>query len=161
RQLRLAALALARELGDIDAAFEAADVLLNTGATPPALHAELLRLAEELWALRREGSNVSGRTYALRMMSQGFLSWGDRARREQCRAEATAVAATTRDANAQVMPWQFAIEDAILAGQLEEALALRAQAMARAEELGVPVAGQGLVMGQALRAFHYLGRGQE
>lgn len=127
---------LARRLGDPDAYWHTAVCWLSvTGA--PRHDEERLRVADELANQPRQGVNVLLLTYVLWVIAHTFLEFGQRGRAEDIIDEMRALAERSGQPNLLIIS---TINDAVMAiwdGRLEEAVAIRRQVMARAEELGI------------------------
>jgi len=130
------ALDLARRLGDPDTYWWIAGSRL-VGVAAPQHEDERLRLAEELAEYSRHGVNLLILTWVLWWMGQTFLQFGQRRRAEDIMAEMKILAERSGQPNLLVLSM---VNDAIMAiwdGHLEEAVAIRRQILARAEELGI------------------------
>jgi tetratricopeptide (TPR) repeat protein len=130
------ALDLARRLKAPDTHwFIAAQWLFQVGA--PQYEEERLRLAKELAGQSRAGVSVLILSFALWNIVNTFLEFGMRRRAEDIMAEMRALAERTGQANLVI---ESMLNDAIVAiwdGHLEEAVAMRRQILARADELGI------------------------
>jgi DNA-binding CsgD family transcriptional regulator len=156
RQLRLEALALARQLGDAEVLFGSASWVMNTSA--PRHLDERLHLLEESAGWSRQG--MSGVTVGGFLWISGMLllAKGERARAEEVLREAEEVAEKTHVATARLWVLQSSALLAIVDGLLDKSLELLRQLIARADELGASVSGRffGLVM--LISPVLYLGR---
>jgi tetratricopeptide (TPR) repeat protein len=130
-------LALASRLGDRDKYWWAAGLWLWFAGAPE--HDEKrLRLAQELAEQPRQGVNLHTCTFALLVIVQTFLESGQRRRAEEIMAEMKMLAERTGQPNLLIYSM---VSDAVMAiwdGRLEEAVAMRRQILARAEQLGIP-----------------------
>jgi tetratricopeptide (TPR) repeat protein len=130
-------LALASRLGDRDKYWWAAGLWLWFAGAPE--HDEKrLRLAEELAGQSRQGVNLHTCTFALLVIVQTFLEFGQRRRAEEIMAEMKMLAERTGQPNLLIYSM---VADAVMAiwdGHLEEAVAMRRHILARAEQLGIP-----------------------
>jgi tetratricopeptide (TPR) repeat protein len=130
------ALDLARRLGDTDTHWFVATLWLSM-VSAPQHDEERLRLAEELVEQSHTGANLSIYAWVLWCMVHTFLEFGQRRRAEDIMAEMQALAERSRQPNLLILSM---VNDAIMAiwdGRLEEAVAIRRRAMARAEELDI------------------------
>lgn len=130
------ALDLARRLGDSDAYWLMAYLWLDIVAAPQH-DDERLHLAEELAQQSRAGVNMATLGSTLCSMVHTFLQFGERQRAQDIIAEVKTLAERSRQPNLLVLSM---VNDAIMAiydGRLEEAVAIRREILARAEELGI------------------------
>jgi tetratricopeptide (TPR) repeat protein len=131
------ALDQARRLRDPDTYWwTAGSYLVGAGASPQH-DEERLRLAEELAECSRAGVNLSILTMTLWWTGTIFFQFGQRRRAEDIMAEMKTLAERTGQPNLVVLSM---VNDAMMAmcdGRLEEAVAMRRQTLARAEELGI------------------------
>jgi DNA-binding CsgD family transcriptional regulator len=156
RELRLEALALARQLGDAEALFSSAFwVTLNSA--PQHLDVRL-RLAEESTAWSRQG--VTGRTLGTFLWTSGMLllANGERARAEEVWRQMEDVAERTHAATVRLHVPQSSALLAIVDGQLEKSLELLTRYVARADELGASVRGRISGLSRLISPALYLGR---
>jgi DNA-binding CsgD family transcriptional regulator len=156
RELRLEALALARRSADPEALFASACQLLQTNA--PRRWDECVRLAEEATRWPRE--SVSGRTLGSLLYLAGRiqLAQGERVRAEDLWRQMEDLAGRTHVVEVSLHVDTRDAALAIVDGNLEDALALNARYIERANESGARVRarlfGLRLLIGPAL----YLGR---
>jgi tetratricopeptide (TPR) repeat protein len=130
------ALDLGRRLGDPDTYWWTTGCWL-VSATAPQYEDDCLRLAEELAGYSRAGVNLVILNFALWWMAHVFLKFGRRHRAEEIIAEMKALAERSAQPYLLVLS---RVNDAIMAiwnGRLEEALTIRRDTIARAEELGI------------------------
>jgi tetratricopeptide (TPR) repeat protein len=130
------ALDLARRLGDPDTYWWVAGSWL-VGAAAPQREDERLRLAEELAQYSRAGVNLLILNFALWWMADAFLEFGQRSRAEDIMDEMRTLAERCGQPHLLVMSMLNDATMAIWDGRLEEALTIRRDIMARAEELGI------------------------
>jgi tetratricopeptide (TPR) repeat protein len=98
---------------------------------------ERLRLAEELAEQPRHGVSVLTLGWALWMMVETFLEYGQRRRAEDMLSEMRALAERSGQAYLLVGSMAQDARFAIWDGRLEEAIAIRRRMMAHAEEMGI------------------------
>jgi tetratricopeptide (TPR) repeat protein len=130
------ALDLARRLGDPDTYWWTTGSWL-VGATAPQHEDDRLRLVEELAEYSRAGVNLVILNFALWWMAHVFLEFGRCRRAEEIMAEMKALAERSAQLYLLVLS---RVNDAIMAiwgGRLEQALTIRRDTLARAEELGI------------------------
>jgi DNA-binding CsgD family transcriptional regulator len=158
RELRLEALALARQLGDADALFSSAFWVMNTSA--PQHLGERLRLVEESDDWSAQG--VSGRALGAFLWESGvlLLGEGNRARAQEAWRHLEEVADRTRVATVQLLVPQSSATLAIVDGQLEKCVELLRRYIARADELGASVRGRFFGLGLFTSPALYLGRAE-
>ncbi|UCG83555.1 MAG: hypothetical protein JSW38_01685, partial [Dehalococcoidia bacterium] len=130
------ALDLARQLGDTNAFWRAAQAWLRWVQAPQHVE-ERLHLAEELAATPREGLNMVTLGMVLSLMVVIFLESGQRQRAEELFNEAREVA--ERSSQLGVVLWFMRVEAtlATLDGRLEEALEISRRMKDRGEESGI------------------------
>jgi tetratricopeptide (TPR) repeat protein len=130
------ALDLARRLRDPDTYWWiSGSGVVSTSA--PQHESERLRLMEELAECSRAGVNLLILNFALWWMAHAFLELSQRGRAEEVMAEIKALAKRSAQPHLVILS---SVTDAIMAlwdGRLEEALTIRRDIMARAEELGI------------------------
>jgi tetratricopeptide (TPR) repeat protein len=130
------ALDLARRLGDPETYCFAAHCWLFI-VSAPQHDEERLRLAEELADQPRHGVSLLTLNSILWMIVETFLQFGQRRRAEDIMAEIRTLAERSRQAyllNSSMMYDAFL---AIWDGRLEEAITIRRDILARAEEMGI------------------------
>jgi len=130
------ALDLARRLGDPEMYTLAAQYWLFV-VQGPQHDEERLRLAEELAEQPRHGVSLLTLGWALWMMVETFLEYGQRRRAEDMLSEMRALAERSGQAYLLVGSMAQDARFAIWDGRLEEAIAMRRRMMARAEEMGI------------------------
>jgi tetratricopeptide (TPR) repeat protein len=131
------ALDQARRLRDPDTYWwTAGSYLVGAGASPQH-DEERLRLAEELAECSRAGVNLSILTMTLWWTGTIFFQFGQRRRAEDIMAEMKTLAERTGQPNLVVLSMANDAMMAMCDGRLEEAVAMRRQTLARAEELGI------------------------
>jgi len=130
------ALDLARRLGDPDTYWWMAGSWL-IGVLGPQHEDERLRLAEELAQYSRAGVNLLILNFVLFWMAHAFLEFGQRGRTEEVIAEIKALAKRSAQPYLVIMSMFNEAIMAIWDGRLEEALTIRRDTLARAEELGI------------------------
>jgi tetratricopeptide (TPR) repeat protein/archaellum biogenesis ATPase FlaH len=131
------ALDLARRLEDPDTYWWVAGSHLQGAAILPQREDEALCLAEEIAQHSRAGVNVLILNFALWWMASLFLGFGQRDRAKDIMDEMQTLAERCGQPHLLVMSM---INDATMAiwdGRLNEALTIRRNIMARAEELGI------------------------
>ena len=130
------ALDLARRLRDPDTYWWiGGSGVVSTSA--PQHESERLRLMQELAEYSRAGVNLLILNFALWWMAHAFLELSQRGRAEEVMAEMKALAKRSAQPHLLVLS---SVTDAIMAlwdGRLEEALTIRRDILARAEELGI------------------------
>jgi tetratricopeptide (TPR) repeat protein len=127
---------LARRLRDPDTYCWTAMLWLSM-VSAPQHDEERLRLVEELVQQPRAGVDLYISTWALWIMVQTLLEFGQRRRAEDIMAEMRTLAEHSGQPNLIILSM---VNDAIMAiwdGCLEEAVAIRRRILARAEELGI------------------------
>jgi DNA-binding CsgD family transcriptional regulator len=156
RALRLEALELARQHGDVEAMFSCALYLLATGA--PQHWDERVRLAEECAGWPRQG--VSTQTLGLALWYCGMvqLAQGQRAQAEELWSQVAELAKRTRVATVGLFAAEREVILAIVDGRLEEALVTLRRFAELADELGVPIRGRHFGLTQLCAPVLYLGR---
>jgi DNA-binding CsgD family transcriptional regulator len=151
RGLLLESLALARQLGDPEALFRAAFLLVVASA--PQHRDERVRLAAEVPSWPRHGVRTQTLGPALWACGIVQLSEGERARAEDLWRQVDELAERTRVARLGLMDARSEAILAIVDGHLEDALAVAGRFIERAEELSRQFGLQIL-----LAAALYLGR---
>jgi tetratricopeptide (TPR) repeat protein len=131
------ALDLARRLGDPDTYWWQVGSSLAGAALTPQHEDEALGLAEELAQHSRAGVNVLILSFALWWMSSLFLAFGRRDRAEDVMNEMQTLAQRCGQPHLLVMSLLNDAAMAIWDGRLDEALTIRRNIIARAEELGI------------------------
>jgi tetratricopeptide (TPR) repeat protein len=155
--LRHRALALGRELGDVDGVWDAVVLLVGMMAAP-RLEPVCRDLADEFGRASR--NHVGIRHYGRLPFYLGltFLSWGDRERAEAAWREAHDLAARTRDPQLGVLAGRCDILRALVDGELAMATGYGLQLIADAAEWGSPVAGWFWSVNTLFRPLLHLGR---
>jgi tetratricopeptide (TPR) repeat protein len=158
RELRVEALALARQLGDADVLFSSAFWVMDNNG-PQDLDGGL-RLAEESAGWSRRG--VSGRTLGAFLWICGalLLANGERARAEEVWRQMEEVAERTHVATVRLFVPHGSALLAIVDGQLEKSLELLRGFVARADELGASVRGRFFSVAMLVSPVLYLGRAE-
>jgi ATP/maltotriose-dependent transcriptional regulator MalT len=156
RELRVEALARARQLADADVLFHSAFWVMD--ASPPRDMDEGLRLAEESAGWSRKG--VSGRTLGSFLWISGVLQLakGDRAGAEEVWRQMEEVAERTHVATVRLLVPQRNATLAFVDGQLEKSLESVGRLIARADELGASVRGRFFRLATLNSPVLYLGR---
>jgi DNA-binding CsgD family transcriptional regulator/tetratricopeptide (TPR) repeat protein len=156
RALRLEALALARRLADPEALFSSAWHLLQANA--PQHWDEFVRLAEEAARWQRDG--VSGRTLGslLYLAGRVQLAQGERVRAEELWRQMEDLAGRTHVVEVSLMVHTRDTALAIVDGNLEEAVALNARFIERANESGATIRGRLFGLRLLIAPVLYLGR---
>jgi DNA-binding CsgD family transcriptional regulator len=156
RELRVEALALARQLGESDVLFSSAFWVMDNGG-PQDLDGGL-RLAEESDSWSRQG--VSGRALGALLWTSGalLLGKGERARAEEVWRQVEEVAERTHVATVRLFVPQGGATLAIVDGQLEKSLELLRQYVAGADELGASLRGRFFSLLMLSSPVLYLGR---
>jgi serine/threonine protein kinase/tetratricopeptide (TPR) repeat protein len=131
------ALDLARRLGDPDTYWWQVGSCLVGWALTPQHEDEALCLVEELAQHSRAGVNLLILSFALWWMANMFLILGQRDRAEAIMDEMQTLAERCGQPHLLVLSMMNDTTIAIWDGRLEEALAIRRDIMARAEELGI------------------------
>jgi DNA-binding CsgD family transcriptional regulator len=156
RELRVEALALARQLDDADVLFRSAFWVMETSS--PQRVEEGPRLAEESAGWSRQGVSGGALGAFLWMSGMLLLAKGERTRAEEVWRQVEEVAERTHVATVRLWVPQGSATLAVVDGQLEESLELVRRFVARSAELGASVRGRffGLIM--LISPVLYLGR---
>jgi len=162
--LREAALALARQLGDPETFFRAALGVITCMWLSPAgqLSAErILRVTDELCSYSREGVPARIPGAVLHYSGIVYLNTGDRARAEAVWHELAELAQRTKDTDLLLYSLANEIDQALLDGELEAAVAAATRVGSRGDELGAPVSGRFWAANHGFRPLLYLSRAEE
>jgi tetratricopeptide (TPR) repeat protein len=158
-ELRLEALAVARQLGDREALFRSAHLLLR-GYFAPQHVTERLRLAEEASSWPREGVSSQTLGSVLWVAGMRLLAEGGRDRAEKLWRQIEDVAERTRVVSINVYLDQRDALLSIVDGRLEEALVLLQRLVEHADESGSPVRGRQVAIQMQVAAALYVGRAE-
>jgi DNA-binding CsgD family transcriptional regulator len=156
RELRLEALALARQHGDAEAMFSCAVYLLAVGA--PEYWGERARLAKECADWPRQGVNTQTLGQALWYCGLIQLAQGERARAQELWRQLEELAERARVATVGLFVAQRDLVLALVDGRLEEALILVWRFVDMADESGAPTRGRAFVLQFLIAPVLYLGR---
>jgi DNA-binding CsgD family transcriptional regulator len=156
RALRVEALALARQHGDAEALFRSANSLIPYDA--PQHWGERLRLAEECAGWPRQGVSSQALGTVLWFCACVQLAEGQRARAEDLWRQLQELADRTRVVSVSLLVTQRDAALAILAGDLEEAVAHLGRFVQRSDESGAAVRGHQLSAMMLIAPALYLGR---
>jgi DNA-binding CsgD family transcriptional regulator len=156
RALRLEALALARQHGDIQAMFSCAVYLLEVGA--PQHWDERVRLAEECAGWPRQGVSALTQGQALQFCGAVQLAQVERTQAEELWRQVAELAERTRVANLSLLVAVHEAVCAVVDGRLEEALVLLGRLVNLADELGVRMRGRAFGLMQLVAPALHLGR---
>jgi tetratricopeptide (TPR) repeat protein len=149
---------MARQLQDVESfAFPAA--LANW--YPPRRWEERLAVGLEVAAITPERVSARALAELLNLRNWTCLTLGDRDGAEQAWVELGELAARYREASLVLEPLSHAGYQAMLSGELEQAVTYGERIIARADELGSPVAGRQIAYQLTFRPLLYLDRPEE
>jgi eukaryotic-like serine/threonine-protein kinase len=156
----LRALELARRLGEPEVLFRAAASALF-GGLPPSYQEQQQRLAHEFAERSRAGVRISTLVLLLIRVQGHLLAGGDRDGAERIWREIEELGSHTRDVAALLWPLEQDALRAGLDGELGRTVELSQDLISRAEELGIPRAGQDAALQISFQPLLYLGRASE
>jgi DNA-binding CsgD family transcriptional regulator len=159
QELRLEALALARQHHDAEGLFRSALSLL-IGVAPQHWE-ERLRLADECIGWRRDGVSIENLGFVLWFAGCLQLAQGERARAEALWREVETLAERTRVASVRLLVPHRDAHLAIVDGHLEDVLVQLQQYIRTADELGASLRGRQIATLMLLAPARYLGRAED